>query len=97
MDEAGELLVAPPFPETMAEGWCLFEEASQWRGGSGFGASPLSPSDLQAWVAQEGLILSPWHYRAIRVLDVTFLAAHATEDKDIDFATLADREQDEWT
>lgn len=74
----------------MAEAWIHFEDVALARGGTGFGFAPISAVELRAWAALTRTRLRPWHVRAMRALDVTFLGIMGVEDKTLDFQALAD-------
>lgn len=66
-------LDGPQFPDTMEFVWGAFLDLNASRGGSGFGASPLTYADIQTWMTVLSHRLDIWEINAIRRLDITWL------------------------
>lgn len=67
----------PPMPPAGAHLWDTFLELHRARGGSGFGPSPISHADIEAWVRLKAWPLRPWEVDAIRALDEAYFASQA--------------------
>jgi hypothetical protein len=72
-----EELDGPPAPEGAEHLWDTFMRISTRRGSTGFGAAPLSWSDLDAFVRMTRCPLSPWEIEVIERLDDLFMAEQA--------------------
>lgn len=62
----------PVFGEHVLE-W--FWELSAARGSNGFGALPITYGEIAAWQALTGVEPEAWEVKAIREMDMAFLAA----------------------
>ena len=61
--------------------WEWFWTLSNARGSSGFGASPLSYTEIRAWIEVTGLTVHPWEIDAIRAMDGAYMQAQAEMSK----------------
>ena len=69
-------------PDRVLYLWEWFVELSRGRGSSGFGANPLSWTDMAAWSALMGVCLERWEVTVLRALDHAFLKSLAdAEDR----------------
>lgn len=64
-----------PFPEAAAQVWEWFMELATGRT-AGLGPNPLTWEGIAAWCDLTGNRPAPWEVRAIKALDLAFLAAH---------------------
>lgn len=70
-------------PHAALHVWVWFEQLNRGRGGTGFGALPLSWSDVAAWAALTGNLPSPWELTAIFRLDEVYLVETAERSDEI--------------
>lgn len=68
-------------PENVQYLWSWFLDLHSFRGSNGFGANPIDPSLIRDWCWLTGVILEPFEVRAIRVLDMEYMAASQKESK----------------
>ena len=61
--------------------WNWFWSLSNARGSSEFGASPLSYTEIRAWIEVTGLTVHPWEIDAIRAMDGAYMQAQAEMSK----------------
>lgn len=61
--------------------WQWFVELSNRRGGTGFGANPITWEALQAWVVLTGNELQSWELDAIMTLDGIYMGILAKRAK----------------
>jgi len=61
-------------------GW--FWEIRNAVGGSGFGANPISFTEIKSWCDLNEIILSPWELYIIKRLDLEFLRISNSNTKD---------------
>ena len=54
--------------------WAWFWELSAARGSNGFAPMPVTHLEIEAWARMVGAELAEWEVRAIRAMDVAFLA-----------------------
>jgi hypothetical protein len=76
-------LACPPLPEALIYLWHAFCRLSARRG-SGFSVSPISWSDIDAFVRNAGMKLAPWEIRILEDIDDLYrasLAAKPTQDE----------------
>lgn len=76
MAELEAQLAGPPCPAALAYLWRTFLRLSHRRP-SGFGPSPLTWSDIHAFIAASGFRLVPWEIEMIEQLDDLWLAERA--------------------
>lgn len=76
---APKQLIGPELPKHLEYLWGWFNDLDHARGGSGFGPSPISYSELLAWTTLSGIRPQSWEIRAIRLLDTLYLAAQADD------------------
>ncbi|BDU76304.1 phage tail assembly chaperone [Mesoterricola sediminis] len=62
----------PPVSAVHVLSW--FQDLSEARGGTGFGALPIQWGDIQAWSQLTGTTIRPWEVRLIRSLDRLWLS-----------------------
>lgn len=61
-----------PFEELPAAAehvWLWFLELDAARSGSGFGANPITFTELRAWIELSAVAVKPWELRSLRALD----------------------------
>jgi hypothetical protein len=63
-----------PIPEAGQYLLAYFSDIAMARGSNGFGPSYLTASEIWAWSQLSGQRLSPWEFRAIRLLDRAWMA-----------------------
>jgi len=54
--------------------WEDFLELHSARGSNGFGANPISYTEIDAWTRLSGYVLSPQDVKIIKLLDRVYLA-----------------------
>lgn len=70
-------LAAHPVPALLASLWRRFLDLSHWRGGGGFGASPITLHDVEAWERRFGYVLMPGELDVVKALDMAMLTEAA--------------------
>lgn len=55
--------------------WQWFEELHTARGGSGFGPSPISFCEIDAWARLTGRLPEAWEVQVIKDIDVCYLSS----------------------
>lgn len=73
--EMEEQLALPPFPEAVRYLWKAFWDLRSRRGGNGFGPSPLSWSDIDAYNRLTGAQFAPWEVQILTAVDDTWLVS----------------------
>ena len=81
-EEPRELAEAPPIPGLAVHVWRYFADMDQFRGSSGFGPNPLSPSDILGWSQLTRTPLQDWEIRAVKRLDVAYLSVTVAGDNE---------------
>jgi hypothetical protein len=78
-----ELLKAQetPCPDALAHVWLMFLDLHAARSSNGFGANPISFSELRAWSDMNELAVTPYEIGALRQLDGAWMAAQAKQAK----------------
>lgn len=66
-------LAVPPFPDGLDYLWNAFLRLARRRGGNGFSMSPITWSDIDAFVRLSGVRFSPWEIEIIESLDELFI------------------------
>lgn len=66
-------LECPPFPDALTYLWQAFCRLHARRG-AGFSVSPLSWSEIDAFIRRAGVRLAPWEIRIIEQIDDAYLA-----------------------
>lgn len=79
-------LALPPFPEALRYLWRAFARIRRRCGGNGFGPSPITWGDIDAYSRLSGLRLSPWEVEVIEALDDALLASIAKRPIDAGIA-----------
>jgi hypothetical protein len=69
----------PPAARALYSTW---REIASARGSNGFGPSPITWSEINAWQSLCGVCLSPWEVQLMRELDAVELSA-SSEDHGI--------------
>lgn len=72
---------APKLPHEMRYLWRTFVSLHRARGSNGWGPSPITWSDLDAYCRLTGVALDPWEVEAIRALDEAFMESAAEQMK----------------
>ncbi|WP_246132821.1 phage tail assembly chaperone [Devosia ginsengisoli] len=75
-------LALPPFPEALRYLWTAFRRIRSRNGGNGYGPTPISWADLDAFDRLSGLRLLPWEIEIIEVLDDAYFAARHNQEDD---------------
>lgn len=70
-----ELAEEEEFPEDLKYLWNWFQELNRARGSNGFGLSPISYSELDAWSRLTGRALEAWEVICIKDIDLAYLSA----------------------
>jgi len=65
----------PPFPEALRYLWSAFVRIRRRNAGNGFGPTPITWADLDAYSRLSGLRLLPWEIEIIERLDDLHLAS----------------------
>lgn len=65
----------PPFPDALRYLWTAFVRIRRRNAGNGFGATPITWADLDAYSRLSGLRLLPWEIEIIELLDDALLAS----------------------
>ncbi len=73
----------PPFPAPLRYLWRLFWRLRRRKAGNGYGPNPIEWPDIDAFVRNARLKLSPFEIETIEMLDDAFLAAQR-EKPDLD-------------
>jgi hypothetical protein len=68
-----EALNLPSFPTAIQYLWGWFHELQSARTGNGFGANPITFSEIQAWMQLTGRTVHPWEINALKELDRAYL------------------------
>lgn len=68
-------LALPPFPEALRYLWTAFVRIRRRNAGNGFGATPVTWADLDAYSRLSGMRLLPWEIEIIEQLDDALLAS----------------------
>jgi len=80
----------PPFPATHADIFQIYYELHAARSNNGFGANPISYSELEAYSRLTRRALGPWEVKMLRRIDSIFLLASSKAQK-IESGKLASR------
>lgn len=62
-------MFCPPMPPALTYLWAAFLRLANRRGSNGFGANPISWTELEAFSRLSGLRLTPWEIETIEMLD----------------------------
>lgn len=76
-----ELANEPDIPESAAHVWHYFIQLNRARGSNGFGANPLSYTEIKNWCELSGIRLEQWELDAIVEMDSAFITESAKEAK----------------
>lgn len=68
-----ELAEAPELPASAVTEWRWYIDLASARRSSGFGASSLAWTDIEAYFRLRRIVPEPWEIEAIQALDATFL------------------------
>lgn len=68
-------MALPPFPEALRYLWTAFVRIRRRNAGKGFGATPVTWADLDAYSRLSGMRLLPWEIEIIEQLDDALLAS----------------------
>ncbi len=66
---------APPLPEDGAHVWGWFNEMNNERGSDGMNIGRITARTMQDWCWATGNVLDLWERRAIRAIDIVWIAA----------------------
>jgi hypothetical protein len=66
-------------PPAVAYLWSAFLRLHCRRGSNGFGASPLSWSEIDAFCRLSGVRLAPWEVEIVEALDDAYMAEQAKD------------------
>lgn len=78
--EIEDQLAVPEMPVALAYLWSAFQRIRSRRGGNGFGPSPITWADIDAYVRLSGVRLAPWEVEIVEALDDVWLREMATRD-----------------
>lgn len=67
-------LEMPPFPMALAYLWRTYNRLRRRKGSSGFGASPIEWTDIEAFLRVTRTSLMSWEISALERIDDAFLA-----------------------
>lgn len=73
-------LALPPFPEAVRYLWRAFARIRRRNAGNGFGATPITWADLDAYSRLSGMHLKPWEIEIIEMLDDLLLASKSNQE-----------------
>ncbi len=79
-------LDGPECPELLLHIWMDFMHLSRGRTSNGFGANPLTWTDIAEWQRLTRIDLSPWHVDLLVALDNAWMTEHARQLKPKDKA-----------
>lgn len=87
--EAAQRVLGKPMPELQYEPiapeaqylWSWFAELSNARGNSGFGPSPITYLEIQAWAALKQISIEVFEVNALKALDSVYLNSSNKEKK----------------
>jgi hypothetical protein len=68
-------LFLPDFPEEYTFAWQAFFDLSPCRASNGFGVSPISYLEMDAYIRLTGKVLLPYEINGINIIDACFLKA----------------------
>ncbi|KRA42092.1 hypothetical protein [Devosia sp. Root635] len=68
-------LALPTFPEAVQYLWTTFVRIRRRNAGNGFGATPITWADLDAYSRLSGMRLLPWEIEIIEQLDDAYLTS----------------------
>lgn len=80
-EQADLELLGPPCPDALVYLWEWFVELTCARTGNGFGANPMTWTEIYLWSRIHGRWLQPFEREAIRALDHKFLQVMAPVKK----------------
>lgn len=72
----------PPFPDALRYLWTAFVRIRRRNAGNGFGATPITWADLDAYSRLSGLRLLAWEIEIIELLDDALLASYREQQDD---------------
>lgn len=74
-------LALPPFPEALRYLWAAFARIRRRNAGNGFGATPITWADLDAYSRLSGMRLLPWEMEIIELLDDALMGSLAAAEE----------------
>lgn len=80
--ELEEELALPPFPEALRYLWTAFVRMRRRNAGNGYGPTPITWADIDAYSRLSGLRLQPWEIEIIELLDDRFLVSRQPQEDD---------------
>lgn len=72
---------APPLPDGCEQLWADFLHLHRRRGGNGFGPSPITDEQIDAWQRINRVALPSWQIDAIYRADDAYIAHHASRNR----------------
>lgn len=75
-------LRSAPLPSAGVYLWDVFMRLHSRRSSNGFGLSPITWGDLDAFIRLTGIRLAPWEVEAIEDLDRAFMTEQARQSRD---------------
>jgi len=76
-----ELANEPDIPKSVAHVWDYFIQLNRARGSNGFGANPLSYTEIKNWCQLSEIRLEQWELNAIVEIDAAFITESAKDAK----------------
>lgn len=81
MPEELKLAEQAPCPDGLAHVWMMFLDLHRARSSNGFGANPISYSEMFAWSSMNGLAVTPYEIGALRQLDSAWMTEQEKASK----------------
>ncbi|HEY4712822.1 MAG TPA: hypothetical protein VIH30_01050 [Aquirhabdus sp.] len=76
-----ELANEPDIPESAAHVWHYFIQMNKKRGSNGFGANPLTFTEIRSWCELKKITLEQWELDAIDAIDEAYISESAKDAK----------------
>lgn len=67
----------PPRPPAVDYLWSIYWRLRRRNGGNGFGATPVSWQEIDAYLRHARIVLAPWEVEIVEGLDDAYLASKA--------------------
>jgi hypothetical protein len=80
-EELEAKLQIPDFPEEYTHAWAAYRDLAAQRGSNGFGPSPISYSEMEAYCRLTGRVLYSYEVDGITIIDGAYLMAQSNAAK----------------
>lgn len=80
-EELEAKLQIPDFPEEYTHAWEAYRDLAAQRGSNGFGPSPISYSEMEAYCRLTGRVLYSYEVEGITIIDGAYLLAQSNAAK----------------